>query len=363
MIKGGVFVMKKFGLLICCSLFLIALTACGKSGDEDTASSTKSKTIEASIEDASYILSGKNDGESIDEDAEGGLLKIDMQIKNVSDSSVDVYPDMHMQLYDGDNQIDPSKASNPSFGLSVDTNNTIGADKQKTVSVVFDVEKDKEYEINIDPMPQDVEQETEEVKVPLDTSEYSDSLEALQDPGKALTAYVETIYFDKDTTDYDTYVSADKNGIQEDAIDQFSENLESSLNYTDMSDKDAEKYYESFKEAAAEKNEIETEVLTHINDKALVKLKYTALSNEDITKGLRDYKEKYAKKNSDYNPEKGEEYALSKFDSIIDKMESKKGKRELEVYMKQEDGKWMIDDSEYEMSNRLMTVFAEGVVM
>src|SRR5699024_11947639 len=105
-----------------------------------------------------------------------------------------------------------------------------------------------------------------------------------------------------------------------------SENLESSLNYTDMSDKDAEKYYERFKEAAAENNEIETEVLTHINDKALVKLKYTALSNEDITKGLRDYKEKYAKKNSDYRSEEHTSELQSRFDLVCRLLLEKKKK-------------------------------------
>src|SRR5699024_9872211 len=133
--------MRRVWLLVCC-LFLIFLVACSKSSDKDAAGSGKSKTIEASVEDASYILSGADDG---------------------------------------DNQIDTSKDRNPGLGMSVDTNNTIGSEKQKTVSVIFDVEKDKEYEINIDPMARDAEQKTEEVNVPLDTSEYNDSLETLQD--------------------------------------------------------------------------------------------------------------------------------------------------------------------------------------
>src|SRR5699024_3137562 len=99
-------IMRIVWLLVCCCLFLIFLFACSKSSDKDAEGSGKSKTIEASDDDASYILSGADDGESIDEDAEGGLLKIDLQIKNISDSSVDVYPEMHIQLYDGDNQID-----------------------------------------------------------------------------------------------------------------------------------------------------------------------------------------------------------------------------------------------------------------
>lgn len=355
--------MKRVGLLICCCLFLLVLAACGKSSEKEAATSNKGKTMEVSIEDASYVLSGEDDGDSTDEDAEGGLLKIDLQIKNISDSSIDVFPDMHMQLYDGDNQIDPNTDRNYTLDTSLDTNNTIGADKQKTVSVMFDVEKDKEYEINIDPMSHDVENETEDVNVPLDTSEYNDSLETLQDPGKALVAYIETIYFDKDTKDYDAYVSADKSGLQEEAVEQFADSMESSFIYMDISDKDADKMYASFKEGSAENNEVEAEVLGNINGKALVKLNYSGLAYEDITKGLRDYKEKYSKKNNDFDPEKDEEYAFSKFDAVIDKIKPKKGKRELEVYMKQEDGKWMIDDSEFNSTERLMSIFAEGAVM
>src|SRR5690625_4538770 len=192
----GVHTMKRLGILLCFGLLLVVLAACGSSKDEDAnASSTKGDSLEVSIEDASYILSGKDGGESIEEEADGGLLQIELLIKNTSDSSIDVFPEMHMQLYDeDDNQIDPNQDYHHALDLgSSSTNSSIGSGKQKTVSVLFNVEKDKEYEINIAPMPSDYETELEDIIVPLDTSEYSDTLDTLLDPGIALEAYIETI--------------------------------------------------------------------------------------------------------------------------------------------------------------------------
>jgi len=355
--------MKKISTFLFCSLLLIVLTACGSSDDEAAAgsSSNKDETLEVSIEDASYILSGQGGGDTL-ENAEGGLLQIDLQVKNISDTSIKIYPDMDMQLYDGETQIDPSKERNPALDLTVDSNNSIGADKQKNVSVLFNVEKDTEYELNISPQPVDYEKEVSDITIPIDTSEYNDSLEALNEPADALEAYVETIYFDKDNSNYEEFVSADKNDLQADAETLFADNLGRGLS-SDVPKDDVEKYYESFKQASAEKNEIEAVVKGNANDKAIVVLNYTAISYEDISNELRNYKEKYREKNDGFDTKKEDEYALSKFDSVLDKVEAKKGTRELEVQMTKEDGKWVVDDSERDAKKRIMRVFAEGVVM
>src|SRR5699024_5594036 len=143
---------------------------------------------------------------------------------NVSDSSIDLFPDNNMQLYDGDLQIDLS--SEESMLLDRDTTSSIGADKQKSIPVVFDVDKDTEYELNIDPRLTDTDAGDADNNIPKDTSKYNDSLEELKNPGKALEAYVETIFFDKDNNDYEELVSADKSDIQDDALKAFKERLE-----------------------------------------------------------------------------------------------------------------------------------------
>ena len=362
----GVHTMKRLGILLCFGLLLVVLAACGSSKDDDAnASSTKGDSLEVSIEDASYILSGKDGGESIDEEADGGLLQIELLIKNTSDSSIDVFPEMHMQLYDeDDNQIDPNQDYHHALDLgSSSTNSSIGSGKQKTVSVLFNVEKDKEYEINIAPMPSDYETELEDIIVPLDTSEYSDTLDTLLDPGIALEAYIETIYFDKKNKNFEELVSADRKELQNEAKDKFGERLEMDLYSLDLSDKDVKKYYEGFKRANGDKAEIETEVIGNANGKAIVTLNYSAIPFDNISKGLKKYKDEQNEKNDlSYDPEEEAKYALSKFDKILKDASTKSGNQEIEVRMKQEDGTWAIDDSDFDSTESIRRVFAEGSV-
>lgn|SRR5690625_1688349 len=351
--------MKRIILLFSSLVLLVALAACGKSGEKaeadnnnDAAKSGKGDVIEAEVEDASYILAGDS-GEGED----SGLLLINLNIKNVSDSSIDLFPENNMQLYDGDQQIDPS--SEASMLLDRDTTSSIGADKQKSMPVVFDVDKDTEYELNIEPRLTDPDAGDADVNIPIDTSEYNDSLEELQNPGKALEAYVETIFFDKDNSDYEELVSADKSDIQDDALKAFKERLELNMS-SKISDGDMEKYYKSFKQASAEQDEIEAEVVENAGGKAKVELSYKALSFEDLMDELNEYKNKYREKNG-FDSEKEDEYALKKFDSAIDKIEAKEGD-DLDIQMEENEGKWSVDDSDWDMTENIIRVFAEGAV-
>src|SRR5690625_1724746 len=233
--------MKRIGIFLCFGLLLSVLTACGSSKDDDAnASSTKGDSLEVSIEDASYVLSGNDSGESIGDEADGGLLQIDLVIKNTSDTSIDVYPEMHMQLYDeDDNQIDPSQEYNNALDIgSSSTNNSIGSGKQKTVSVLFNVVKDTEYEINIAPMTADYEIELEDIIVPVDTREYNDSIKVLQDPSKAMESYVVTIYLSNKHNDFEKLDSADQKTLQNEAKDKFGDRLELDIYSLALSDKD-----------------------------------------------------------------------------------------------------------------------------
>src|SRR5699024_1752744 len=150
--------------------------------------------------------------------------------------------------------------------------------------------------------------------------------------------------------------------LQDDAEKKFKDSLEIGLS-GDISDDDAEKYYESFKQASAEKDKIEAEVKGNANNKAIVELDYAVLSDEDMEDELREYKEKYSDNHDGFDTEKEDKYALSKFDSVLDKLEVKDANRKIEVEMVKEDGKWSIDDSERDASEHIRRVFAEGVVM
>src|SRR5699024_5279455 len=214
----------------------------------------------AEIQNASYILSGQDDGEPV-EGKEGGLLQIELQIENTSGNSVTVFPDQDIHLYDGENQLDRSNDSYSLMGIEVDTNNNVAAEKQKNMDVIFDVEKDSEYELSITPMSSDYEVSAKDATVNLDTSEYNDSLKTLETPGDALEAYIDTIYLDQDNDDYKELVSADKGDLQDEAEEHFGDMLKEIFTEDVLSDSDIEKYYKSFKEAQADKSEFDTNVI------------------------------------------------------------------------------------------------------
>lgn len=358
--------MKKTGLLLFSMLLLFMLASCGfmKADKEEAAEENDSgeeEVVKAEIKDASYILSGKDDGESV-EDKEGGLMQVELQIENLSSNSVTVYPEQHIHLYDGENQLDPSNDTYPLIGLEMDTNSDIGAEKQKDMNVIFEVEKDSEYEMSISPMSSDYEAVVKDTTLNLDTSEYNDSLKTLEEPGDALEAYIDTIYLDQDNDDYKELVSADKGDLQDDAEEHFGDMLKEFLT-VDLSDGDIEKYYKSFKEAQADMSEFDINVVAHANGKALVELEYEALSYFDLSDKIGDYKTKYSDKHDDFDTEKEEEYALSKFDKIVDDLDTEKGTSGIELLLEEDDdGHWTIDDSHSSTSERIRDVFAEGVI-
>ncbi|MGG0463034.1 DUF5105 domain-containing protein [Priestia aryabhattai] len=97
------------------------------------------------------------------------------------------------------------------LGLESSSSDKIGAGKQKKLTFVFEVKKDKKYKIRLQPTSSDYDEEIDEVTLTLDTKKYAKSYNKLQDPEKALQAYTEVLYLNKENVDYDKYVTADKN--------------------------------------------------------------------------------------------------------------------------------------------------------
>lgn len=343
-----------FVILVC---FAIIVAGCSKgekesaAAEKDTAEKEKSKQVEASIANASYIKLDNDEGTS---DGDTGLLAIELKIKNRTDSGLNISPTQNFKLYDGDEELD----ANSDATYSLDTQSgKIGSKKAKTIKVVFTVEKDKKYELAVRTMSDKGEED--EAKLKLDTSKYNDSLEALDDPAKALTAYIETIYFDKDNADYEKLVSADKADLQDEAKKAFKEHI-NRIYYDGVPEKYIDKFYNNFRSTLAEKGELHTEtILNDGSGKGAVSLEYTGLPLNDMQQLVSDYRHEYNTKKG-YNQKKANEYTLSKYDTMLNKLEPKAGK-EIKVKMVQKDGKWTIDASDYGAED-LPRIFAEGKV-
>lgn len=348
-------ILKKLGLIVLVMTVVIALAACSSSKDKAASSSSgKSKTVEATIENASYILPGQDDG--VSEDKKSGLLSIKLKVKNLSKSDIRVYGGIN--LYDGDNQIEPKIASNGEIDLRPDDDlGRLGAGKAKEMTVLFEVERGKEYELGI--KPSSTEEETKEAKLKLDTEKYADTYDQLQDPAKALKAYIETLYLDKDNADYEKYVTADKSAVQNEAKEQFKDSI--STYFDNISDSKIDEYYQSYKSTAAEKDKIDTETKANANGKAMVKLQYTALDLEGLMDLVTDYEREYEENTGNLDMEKEKQYVLSKFDAMMNKLKVKSG-RDAEIKMVKKDGKWAVDTSDDYNSERLENTFAKGMV-
>src|SRR5699024_2364770 len=97
-------------------------------------------------------------------------------------------------------------------------------------------------------------------------------------------------------------------------------------------------------------------------DKAIVEMEYSGLDSMDLSDKIRDYKEEYRDKQDSFTEAKEEDdYALSKFDKIVDELEAKKADSDMEFLMKTGDWKWVIDNDETSKETNFCSSFAEGI--
>lgn len=111
-------------------VLMLVLAACNSSKETGGSTSAKNKTIEASIDSASYILVDSDEGATSEEK---GLLKVDLKVKNVSKNSISLSDYDGVHLYEGDEQLSPKTGVNSrELGLESSSSDKIGAGKQKS---------------------------------------------------------------------------------------------------------------------------------------------------------------------------------------------------------------------------------------
>ncbi|GIO22180.1 DUF5105 domain-containing protein [Oceanobacillus sp. J11TS1] len=347
---------KKYGIIPLLLLLFLGLVACGSDDSaSDSTSGGKKGNIEVEIENASYILAGEG-GTSNNENA--GMLAVEFAVTNNNE-----YP-ITISSYDGIKLDDEGEQKNPQTDLynsKVDLESTfsgdIGAEKMAKITSIFYVEKDKEYEVRMIPFSTNPEADVEDVTVALDTAEFSDSFDALNEPEEALLAYIDTIYLDQENDDYERLVSADKEALQDEAKKLFAEKMQSPF-MMDVPEEEIDKNYETYKSLLTDKVEITAETIANANNKAVVNVDYSTLPL-DLYDPVSDYADEYREKKDDYDRDAMEEYALSNFDKILNDIEPKSARETLEILMVKEDGHWSVDTSDWN-SERLAEAFSTG---
>ncbi|MGG2061604.1 DUF5105 domain-containing protein [Priestia megaterium] len=324
-------------------VLMLVLAACNSSKETGGSTSAKNKAIEASIDSASYILVDSDEGATSEEK---GLLKVDLKVKNVSKNSISLSDYDGVYLYEGDEQLSPKTGVNSrELGLESSASDKIGAGKQKDLTFVFEVKKDKKYKIGLQPKSSDYDEEIDEVTLTLDTKKYAKSYNKLQDPEKALQAYTEVLYLNKENVDYDKYVTADKTAVIEEQKKAFNEELKGAFSNS-LTDKAKKDFFNMYKDVLKEKASVKTNVIANANNKAVVEVEYTTLNLSDLYSYVSQLKRAYTEETKDYDTEHSEEFAASHFKDIVNELETKEGSRPLRIFMVKEDGKWTVKPSD-----------------
>ncbi|WP_338779124.1 DUF5105 domain-containing protein [Metabacillus sp. FJAT-52054] len=347
---------RKGSLLVLTGMLMAVTAGCGGSGEKANAGSGKSKELDVSVADASYILTGEDDGVS---EKDTGVLMVNLKVKNNSDSAFTISSMDGIKLYQGEKELSPKRdVYSSDLGLEPDMPGSIGADKEKTIPAFFEVEKGETYEIGIKPRSENYEDKLKEVTLKLDTEKYADSLDLMEDPAKALTAYIETIYLDKENPDFEKHVSADKRALQEEAKSSFNDGLKSNV-YNSIPAQEVDKHYTSYKSVLAEKAKLKAEPKAYANDRAVVTLEYSTVPLDDSYETMSDLQSEYKEKTNDYDSKKAQSYALEKFDAVLNSLDVQQGRDPLEIKMIKKDDKWSVDTEDYN-SERIVEVFASG---
>lgn len=342
--------------LLFLGFILLTIAACGKESDDSNASDTakaegeeEGSYIEASINNAYYTIE-KHVEETDDPDK--NLLIIELLIRNTYDEEVRIANSQDVRLLDGDEEIEPILGVH--HDLASEREIEIGVDKEKEHVVAFPVEDNKTYEISFYPK---VELDAENpVLIPLDTGKYTDSLKEVHEPARALTAYVEEVYFDIENPEFDELVGENKDKLQHEAEETFYKALDRSSIHG-FPKENVPEVYALFKTLLAEEGNIEPTIQENQAGEAVIDFSYKTLSLEKMRELISAYESEYHDKHSGFDPVEANKYAVSKIEGIIKQLETISGSYKIQMIEK--DGKWILDPADYKSSG-LVDIFVEG---
>ncbi|MFD1066966.1 DUF5105 domain-containing protein [Oceanobacillus locisalsi] len=347
---------KKYGIIFLFLILCVGLIGCSS---DASSSGGENGDVEVEIDNASYVLADEG-GTSTDDNT--GMLAVEFAVTNNNEYPITISPHDGIKLDDEGEQKSPqTDLYNDKVDLDSTFTGDIGAEKMAKITSIFYVEKDKAYEVRMSPFSTNADADIEDVTVALDTAEFSDSFDALNEPEEALSAYIDTIYLDQENDDYERLVSADKEALQEEAKDLFADRMDSAFMMS-VPEEEIDKNYETYKSLLTDEAEITTETIANANNKAVVTVDYATLPL-DLHEPVSDYSDEYIDNQDDfdYDSDEMEEYALSNFDNILNDIEPETSRETLEILMVNEDGKWSVDTSDWN-SELLAEAFSEGYV-
>lgn len=382
-------------------LTALALVACGnskKASDNGTASNSN---FEVSVKDGMYVLPK-------DEDSSSHYLALQVEIKNNRDKQFS-FTSQDITLYnEKDEKVEPiqiyesdSKTKFMSYGDSLS--------KGKSVAgyVVYEVDKDAQYELHFAPSFYDDVKENKkgknDVAIKVDPSQYEDTIDEAKE---AMKKYVDAVYLDGENTGGASNVSFtnDKTQIvaledkksdnkksddkkseekkdgnksedkksddkkssrdsdvitndvkadREEFIKKFIESFGKGFYNYKPSDSELRTFAEAYIKANAKRAKVDYKVKTYLPDYAVIYVRPETidLDNLNVHELSRKFYEENKGKYSNYSEamKAGEKYILenapSQFDSTPLDTSDNMQKEGYEIKMTKKDGKWTIDTS------------------
>lgn len=332
-------IIKRKFLFILGLALLLVIAGCGGSGSKEE----EGKTSVASLTVKSGEFITMDSQENTDDSA---LLALQISITNNSDKSLDLLSD-DFSLYDSnDEKVSVDEAI---YGAPDDFEmlNTDSLAKGKTVTgyLPFRVAKNKSYELHFQPNVYDGSKQADEIVVKINTKNYKDHSGEVKD---AFDAYVQTVFFAKDVSNYSKWVANDSAKEKQRLKELFIKNMGSTLD-DQLSDQQKNQIYSDFIAANREKGSVTLKVNTAFPNSAVVEVTPKVLYLDDMYDEVQDLKDQFIDENrgkySDYNAAmKGwYAYVAKNFGEVFKNNEARTSDNAYKINLKKQGGKWTID--------------------
>lgn len=351
--------MKKFKLIVMI-VVLLTLVACGNTKKETSGNTTtKSKVAELTIKEGRYV-------EPIGGDNEDGqdYLALDLKVKNTSNNKIFLFDESFYLVEKGeDDKIKPVQLDyeNKIKGFSLEGD--LSSEKSTSGTVVFAIEDDKEYNLIFSPNGYDDDgKSNDDVEIALDLKKYEKSKKELDEPVKALQAYIDVVLLQKENDDYDKLVANDSKTEIDMVTKEYSNMMKDTFYSYRLTDDDLAKAFESYTGNQKEAVEVKLIPAGNIGDLAKVKVDFKGISSQAVNDLITKFENEYDEKNDNYESEKSEQYAVSKLEEVYSTADVGEPRNDIYVTLSKKDGKWTIDykkDESYENKYLLKAFLGE----
>ncbi|MEN2667315.1 DUF5105 domain-containing protein [Listeria aquatica] len=337
--------MKKWtGWLVVLGVLL--LVGCGQNdsgGTKTNKAKSSNASAELKVKKGEYAVLPKVSEEGQD------TLVLNVQVKNKGKKKIYTTSE-NFSLYEKgkDEKIKAENVYSSELDLSPFDYGTLSAGKSMSGDVIFNIDPKKEYELSFSTMTSDGEDQ--DVQVAIDKDKFKKSKSALNDAEKAGQAFIDVLFLGKDNVNYDKFVANQKGQTQEEISKIYKDVNEDGLFYnTDLNDEGYKTALDLFIKAQGKRSKITIETEEQVGDNAELAVDIDeGLKNDELSELFREYSKAYLESTDDYDSEKANQYAFSKFKDILNQVDLKSSRAELKLKLVKEDGKWKIDPKEEE---------------